>query len=62
MATPLFHANLTVQTKSHDYPIIITEDSNAISPKKSSRLRLWYQNFEAGLLGNCSFFYNFSKQ
>ena len=36
MATPLFHANLTVQTKSHDYPIIITEDSNAISPKKSS--------------------------
>src|SRR5699024_788538 len=36
MATPLFHANLTVQTKSHDYPIIITEDSNASSPKKIS--------------------------
>ena len=36
MATPLFHANLTVQTQSHDYPIVITEDSNAISSEKSS--------------------------
>lgn len=33
MATPLFHATLTVQTQSHDYPIVITEDSNASSPK-----------------------------
>ncbi|WP_333613366.1 3-dehydroquinate synthase [Psychrobacter sp.] len=33
MATPLFHAILTVQTQSHDYPIVITEDSNASSPK-----------------------------
>ncbi|WP_296243966.1 MULTISPECIES: 3-dehydroquinate synthase [unclassified Psychrobacter] len=31
MATPLFHATLTVQTQSHDYPIIITEDSNVSS-------------------------------
>ena len=33
MATPLFHANLTVQTQSHDYPIVITENSTANSPK-----------------------------
>ncbi len=33
MATPLFHATLTVQTQSHDYPIVITEDSNAGNPK-----------------------------
>ena len=33
MATPLFHATLTVQTQSHDYPIVITENSNAGSPK-----------------------------
>ena len=33
MATPLFHATLTVQTQSHDYPIVITEDSNASNPK-----------------------------
>ena len=33
MATPLFHANLPVQTQSHDYPIVITEDSNAGNPK-----------------------------
>lgn len=48
MATPLFHANLTVQTKSHDYPIIITEDSNAISPKKKqhgkSNRALYYRS------------------
>ncbi|KAA0915015.1 3-dehydroquinate synthase [Psychrobacter sp. ANT_WB68] len=31
MATPLFHAKLTVQTQSHDYPIIITENSNVSS-------------------------------
>src|SRR5690606_17567350 len=33
MATPLFHATLTVQTQSHDYPIVITENSNADNPK-----------------------------
>ena len=33
MATPLFHANLTVQTQSHDYPIVITENSIVNSPK-----------------------------
>ena len=33
MATPLFHANLTVRTQSHDYPIVITENSTANSPK-----------------------------
>ena len=33
MATPLFHANLTVQTQSHDYPIVITENCTANSHK-----------------------------
>ena len=27
MATPLYHANLTVHTQSHDYPIVITEET-----------------------------------
>ncbi len=27
MATPLFHDGLTVHTQSHDYPIVITENS-----------------------------------
>lgn len=29
MATPLFHDGLTVHTHSHDYPIVITEQSSA---------------------------------
>ncbi|WP_296238506.1 3-dehydroquinate synthase [Psychrobacter sp. UBA5136] len=36
MATPLFYANLTVQTQSHDYPIIITENSRTENSKLSS--------------------------
>lgn len=38
MATPLFHADLTVHTQSHDYPIVITENTateNAIAEESS---------------------------
>lgn len=37
MATPLFYANLTVQTQSHDYPIIITENSNVSSSENVAK-------------------------
>lgn len=38
MATPLFHADLTVHTQSHDYPIIIIEETateNAVIDNKT---------------------------
>ena len=38
MATPLFHADLTVHTQSHDYPIVITENAIAENSSMASQI------------------------